>query len=64
MLVIITKLLQFGNQKAIIIFYEKPDPTNESFVLTKNTLVKSSVRVSGVMVIILECWGTLVKMQS
>ena len=61
MLVIITKLLQFGNQKATIIFYPI---TNESFVMTQNTPVKSSVRVSGVMVIILECWGTLVKMQS
>ena len=56
-----TKLLQFGNQKATIIFYSI---TNESFVMTQNTLVKSIVRVSGVMVIILECWGTLVKMQS
>ena len=64
MLVIITKPLQFGNQKATIIFYEKLDPTNKGFVMTQNTLVKSSVRVSGVMVIILECWGTLVKMQS
>ena len=38
---------------------------NESFFYdTKHCVVKSNVSVSGVMVIILECWGTLVKMQS
>ena len=60
----IIKPLQFGNQKALISFHEKRDSINKCFLMTQNTVVKSNVSVSGVMVIILECWGTLVKMQS